>query len=295
MPLYNKYKSLGEYIGNTANTIRFTNALKLLFQCTSGFDFLAQNKILHRDISAKNILLDDNLVPKISDFGLSSYTTEEYGSCYYTMKNNDKPHPLRNFAPEVFKFEFSTYSDIYSFGYVIWEVFNRGGHPLDGITGLNTWDMIKTYKENVDMKHELPFVLFQHQHVEVFSDVANLLRLTWSYERSERKSFTHYYEGFKAAYNYVGRRNDTVLDINLQKPSILRASSELSLPEHYYLNNSAADLNHDYRNWLVETGSFRYLRPLSPTSPARGPLSSTSSSVSNARYGTPMENFSNIL
>ena len=139
------------------------------FKCASGFDFLAQNKILHRDISAKNILLDDNLVPKISDFGLSSYTTEEYGSCYYTMKNNDKPHPLRNFAPEVFKFEFSTYSDIYSFGYVIWEVFNRGGHPLDGIKGLNTWDMIKTYKENVDMKHELPFVLFQHQHVEVSS------------------------------------------------------------------------------------------------------------------------------
>ena len=32
MPLYNKYKSLGEYVGNTANTIRFTNALKLLFQ-----------------------------------------------------------------------------------------------------------------------------------------------------------------------------------------------------------------------------------------------------------------------
>ena len=124
----------------------------------------------------------------------------------------------------------------------------------------------------------------------MFSDVANLLRLTWSYERSERKSFTHYYEGFKAAYNYVGRRNDTVLDINLQKPSILRATSELSLPEHYYLNNSAADLNHDYRNWLVETGSFRYLRPLSPTSPARGPLSSTSSSVSSTKTTVLIKN-----
>lgn len=66
-----------------------------MFESAYGFDFLAQKKILHRDISAKNILLDDNLVPKISDFGLSTFTSEEYGHNYYTMKSTDRPHPIR--------------------------------------------------------------------------------------------------------------------------------------------------------------------------------------------------------
>ena len=83
------------------------------------------------------------------------------------MKTTDKPLPLRNFAPEVFNQEFSTYSDIYAFGYVIWEVFNRGGHPLDGMHWLMNCNMLETYKQEKNFKHELPFVLEQNRNVEV--------------------------------------------------------------------------------------------------------------------------------
>ncbi|CAG5104892.1 Oidioi.mRNA.OKI2018_I69.chr1.g1644.t1.cds [Oikopleura dioica] len=254
MPLYNKNKSISEYVSNSSNIIRFTSALKLLFQCASGFDYLAQNRIVHRDISAKNILLDDNLIPKISDFGLSSCAMDDYGSCYYTMRTTDKPQPLRNFAPEVFNLEFSTYSDIYSFGYVIWEVLNRGGHPLD----------------------------------------AYLLRQTWSYERSERKSFTRYFDGFKAAYNYIGQKKGNIqynlLNINLQIPSILRV--KLNLSSNHYLHISAAEVNNDYRNWLIQTESARFLRPEDVTFPRRN-LVSASSSVSNRGYRNQMNENSN--
>ena len=102
-----------------------------------------------------------------------------------------------------------------------------------------------------------------------------MLQLTWSYNRSERKSFTHYYEGLKAVYNYIGRREDNVLDIDLQKPSILRAS-----PENRYLNENVDDMNDDYLNWINETGTYVYLRP---TSAAREPAQSTTRSITSKK------------
>ena len=76
-----------------------------------------------------------------------------------------KPHPMRNFAPEVFDDKLSTYSDIYSFGYVIWEVFNRGGHPLDSVVGLDTWDSMKSYKQDKNNEHDLPLFLNYHKEI----------------------------------------------------------------------------------------------------------------------------------
>lgn len=100
------------------------------FQVARAMEYLSSRNILHGDLAARNVLLCDDNVVKVCDFGLARtmYNSNNY------KKKGEAPLPFKWLALEsLTDHVFSTHSDIWSYGIVLWEFFSLAKVPYPGM------------------------------------------------------------------------------------------------------------------------------------------------------------------
>ena len=118
--------------------------LSCSLQIAEGLAYLAGQRYVHRDIATRNCLVDHNLVIKIGDFGLSR---EVNSMDYYRVGGTQADLPVRWMPPEALLFgKFTTQSDVWSFGILMWEVYTFGHQPYKGLSNHEVIDAVKSSK-----------------------------------------------------------------------------------------------------------------------------------------------------
>ena len=144
-----------------------------------GLRFLHSLDFLHRDIAARNVLLDSELRCKIADFGLSR---DMDGKQYYTMHR--MAIPLRWSAPEVVNdSKFYKASDVWSFGILAMEIYTNGADPYQG------WSNQRVTVE-ISCGYRLPCPMACPAHV-----YDTLILPCWAHEPADRPSFEDLAQG----------------------------------------------------------------------------------------------------
>ncbi|XP_021369987.1 proto-oncogene tyrosine-protein kinase receptor Ret-like [Mizuhopecten yessoensis] len=118
----------GEYM--EPELLSIGNLLSFAWQIAKGMKYLSEIKLVHRDLAARNVLVAAGKVLKISDFGL---TRDVYEADTY-LKQSKGRIPVKWLAPEsLYAQVYTTQSDVWSFGIVLWEIVTLGAPPYPGI------------------------------------------------------------------------------------------------------------------------------------------------------------------
>ncbi|XP_040283938.1 ephrin type-A receptor 4 [Bufo bufo] len=140
----------------------------------SGMKYLSDMSYVHRDLAARNILVNSNLVCKVSDFGMSRVLEDDPEAAYTTRGGKI---PIRWTAPEAIAYrKFTSSSDVWSYGIVMWEVMSYGERPY---WDMSNQDVIKAIEEGYRLPPPMDCPIALHQ----------LMLDCWQKERSDRPKF----------------------------------------------------------------------------------------------------------
>ncbi|XP_066502934.1 ephrin type-A receptor 3 isoform X2 [Hoplias malabaricus] len=140
----------------------------------AGMQYLSEMNYVHRDLAARNILVNGNLICKVSDFGLSRVLEDDPEAAYTTRGGKI---PIRWTAPEAIAYrKFTSASDVWSYGIVMWEVISYGERPY---WEMSNQDVIKAIDEGYRLPAPMDCPVVLHQ----------LMLDCWEKNRSDRPKF----------------------------------------------------------------------------------------------------------
>ncbi|KAL9970180.1 hypothetical protein ACROYT_G022513 [Oculina patagonica] len=124
---------------NTGDLIA-KDMLSFAWQIARGMSYLSSRKFIHRDLAARNVLVGEDKHVKIADFGLMRHTDGDI----YEVKRQKKL-PIKWMAPEAIKDSiYTTQSDVWAYGILLWEMSTMGGTPYPGINNKELRNLLYT-------------------------------------------------------------------------------------------------------------------------------------------------------
>ncbi|XP_067826798.1 ephrin type-B receptor 2 [Heptranchias perlo] len=192
--------SLDSFLRKNDGQFTVIQLVGMLRGIAAGMKYLADMSYVHRDLAARNILVNSNLVCKVSDFGLSRFLEDDTSDPTYTSALGGKI-PIRWTAPEAIQYrKFTSASDVWSYGIVMWEVMSYGERPY--------WDMTNQDVINaIEQDYRLP------PPMDCPTALHQLMLDCWQKDRNNRPKF--------------GQIVNT-LDKMIRNPNSLKAMTPLS-------------------------------------------------------------------
>ena len=171
---YSKHGNLCKFL-KQENKIPASQILNYIQQILSALEFIAAKGIIHRNVSARNVLIFDQNIAKLSGFGLA----KKIGSRNVYEENL----PIQWYPPEAIDNIYSEMTDVWSFGVLLWEVFSNGQAPFHE-ERLNTRENVNNFFKKLKYDN-----LILKRPIYCSDNLYNLMLRCWNRNAQERPSF----------------------------------------------------------------------------------------------------------
>ncbi|XP_064598883.1 ephrin type-A receptor 4-like isoform X2 [Liolophura sinensis] len=221
--------SLDAYLRNNDGKFTVIQLVGMMRGIASGMKYLSEMGYVHRDLAARNILVNETLVCKVADFGLSREIESDTTDGAYTTKGGKIP--VRWTAPEAIAFrKFTSASDVWSYGVVMWEVMSYGERPY---WNWSNQDVIKAVERGYRLPPPMDCPEACHQ----------LMLDCWQKERSHRPKFLAIVK---------------TLDKLIRAPELLRKIAKQR--PHNFIDPNMPDMTQftSIEDWLISIKMERY-------------------------------------
>jgi len=270
--------NLLDYLRNpSSKDIPATTLLYMATQVAAAMDYLEIHNFIHRDLAARNCLVGENHLIKVADFGLARDLEANYYKAHIGAK-----FPIKWTAPEALAYnKFSSKSDVWAFGILMWEIATYGMSPYPGRDLSHVYTFLEQ-GNRLDRPEGCPEPAYQ------------LMLRCWSWEPSSRPSFASIHSQLNTMFS-SSNVEDEVADTlrrehSVSKGTVIKGYTQTLIPPRKGQQRPGNQTDSEDHDMLSESPGKRKDKPPLPRDRPPAPPPDASVTVSDIRPQMPLPN-----